>query len=316
MAREATIEPVPWRRRKAAIAFVAGGAARDEIAELRADVLRQLVERRGRDLVRIWWGRRSRQCQAAAIVLENAGRTGMLFHAPAGAVGLDSGLQAAVMSGLSRSSLEAGLSLVQAMVNDQDHRDAALLAAAGFDRLARLLYMRRELTGAETMQAREDLTWRRWGQFSEAELGEVIARTYEQSLDCPAMEGVRRIDDVIAGHKSCGTFCPQTWWLAQRGGEPAGCVLANEMSAGRGEIIYLGVAPNHRGHGLGKAMIERALAGAVQCGQQSMDVVVDEANTYAKRLYEAAGFRRRDVRIAYAMLQKRPRFTSNGRPCG
>jgi len=303
MSEGARIEPVPWAKRRSAVAFVGGGAARDEIAELRSRMLRRLVEGRGPQQTRLWWARRGERCTAAAVVLESTGRTGMLFQPPGGAPGVDAAMQMAVTGGVARAALAGGLSLVQSLIEEQDRQDAALLQRVGFFRLARLLYLRRQFTGAETIIDDARLSWRSYGQFSEAELGALIARTYERSLDCPALEGVRRIEDVIAGHKACGKFCPAMWWIVQRAGSPAGCVLVNETPTDGAEIIYLGVVVEHRGHGLGRALVAWTLAEARRRGRTAMDVVVDDANVYARRLYDAAGFQQRSTRVAYALLQ-------------
>ena len=35
------------------------------------------------------------------------------------------------------------------------------------------------------------------------------AGSYQETLDCPAMSGMRAVEDVIEGHKSVGVFDPQ-----------------------------------------------------------------------------------------------------------
>lgn len=51
-----------------------------------------------------------------------------------------------------------------------------------------------------------------------------------------------------------------------------------------------GVAPERRGHGLGRAIMEEVLALARRRGTVSMSIWVDEPDTAARRLYESLGF--------------------------
>ena len=84
-----------------------------------------------------------------------------------------------------------------------------------------------------------------------AQFVQAIARSYEQTLDCPALSGARDIQDVVEGHKSVGIFDPQLWSVLLRGDEPLGCLLLAEIPARNGiELVYLGLAPAARGRGL------------------------------------------------------------------
>ena len=56
-------------------------------------------------------------------------------------------------------------------------------------------------------------------QIGEQRIGAVVTRTYEGSLDGPQIEGVRAIDDVLAGYRASGPFSAERWLVASRGGE-------------------------------------------------------------------------------------------------
>ena len=58
-------------------------------------------------------------------------------------------------------------------------------------------------------------------------------------------------------------------------------------------LAELYVMPDRRGQGLGRALMDEALAQARLRGADSMDIGVDEPDTAARRLYESLGFTNR-----------------------
>lgn len=56
------------------------------------------------------------------------------------------------------------------------------------------------------------------------------------------------------------------------------------------------VAPVHRGHGIGSAMIERLLADSVAAGVALIEINVDEGDVDAQRFYRRHGFATGDPR--------------------
>jgi len=202
-----------------------------------------------------------------------------------------------------QDALRSGLSVVQALLLPDAAPDVAMLESAGYRRLAELIYMRLNLASAPAPRDDPELTWRDYQQFEPAELAEVITATYEGSLDCPALCGLRRASDAIAGHKATGIFRPQTWWIVEQNGRPAGCALLNDSKTdGVCELVYLGVVPSFRGRGLGRTMLRRAASEARASGRIAMTLAVDSHNIYARRLYDGEGFRVTGRRFAYAMF--------------
>ena len=58
-------------------------------------------------------------------------------------------------------------------------------------------------------------------------------------------------------------------------------------------LAELYVAPGQRGKGLGRALMDGAMALARERGADSMEICVDEPDTVARRLYESLGFTNR-----------------------
>lgn len=77
-----------------------------------------------------------------------------------------------------------------------------------------------------------------------------------------------------------------------------GFVLARE-AAGEAEILTLAVAPAARGKGLGRALLQAALANARRLGAETMFLEVGVDNPAALALYTALGFTKVGGRKAY-----------------
>ena len=273
--------------------------------------MQQMVAKAGSAAARLWWARADRTTLAVALVIEGAGRTSMLFFSPPDAPGVDRQWLVRLIGEISRDAIEGGMSLVQALIEPTDSEQEAVLTDSGLILLAELIYTKRDLLSCPpgAQGAREDLIWRNYKQFTEVELGEVISQTYMDSVDCPALRGVREMSDVIAGHKCSGVFCPEAWWIAARADQaaPAGCILVNDsVKAPTADIIYMGVVPEFRRQGLAAAMLERAVLQASERNREGISVAVDARNDYARRVYEQSGFVEIHRRLAYVELRPRP----------
>jgi len=72
-------------------------------------------------------------------------------------------------------------------------------------------------------------------------------------------------------------------------GEVLGYVVA-WFVAGEGEIANLAVAPAGWGGGIGRALLDAALAEAAHCRVESVYLEVRDSNVRARRLYQSRGF--------------------------
>jgi GNAT superfamily N-acetyltransferase len=299
------IEPVPPSAVAETLRFVVGGTRRDIPVALRAEAYERMIRHCGGRYF-LWWGRRDGRCLAASLVVAGAGGVGMQFHCPPQAPGVDASIIPLVMRLASGRALEQGISFVQSLVQPARQVDVGLLEAGGFQRLAELVYMSLDLAGPIQPDGLIDCQWRTCGQYDESELATVIRGTYDQSLDCPALYGLRALPQVIEGHKASGVFNPQSWWIVDVADRPGGCVLVNDSpSAGDCDLVYLGVVAGSRGRGLGRAMVRHAARWAQRQRRVFMTVAVDSSNTYAMRIYEAEGFRQTERRLAYILSPQR-----------
>src|SRR6185369_11999011 len=106
-----------------------------------------------------------------------------------------------------------------------------------------------------------------------------ILRSYEGSLDCPALNGKRSIEDVIEGHKSTGIFDPALWHLATEHGEPRGVlILSPALHTESMELVYLGLSPEARHRGLADAFMRLAVKSTAQNQRKELSLAVDSRN--------------------------------------
>ena len=253
--------------------------------------------------MQLWWAARDGEPCAVAAVLESPGKTGMLFFCPPQADGVDREALEDLLRAVSRKAVDKGLSMIQKLLTDGPHPESDVLRAAGYGRLAELVYMRRDLAEPAAGRIDPQLTWRRYGQYDLAELSRLIEATYEESQDCPELSGVRRVGDTIAGHKAAGRFSPRSWWIASLGGRAAGCVLVNDSAIpGAAEVVYVGVTKPFRRQGVGRALLRQSIAHARERRHWELALAVDSRNIGAIKLYESEGFRSADRRVAYVML--------------
>ena len=199
-----------------------------------------------------------------------------------------------------RVNLRNGARLIQVLIEPQAPQTlVAALEQAGFEKLALLAYLRRHVRPEEcNAPLPPDLAWRRYWRLRHNQFARTILATYEESLDCPGLVGLRTVDDAITTHKNTGLFTPRAWHLAMANGEPAGVVLLNNVQ-GRGDVIYLGVVPGRRHRGIGQALVMRAVRDTAAMGLPQIGLAVDVANTPAMRLYEKTRFQETRRRLAY-----------------
>ncbi|MGN6366779.1 MAG: GNAT family N-acetyltransferase [Phycisphaerae bacterium] len=222
------------------------------------------------------------------------GRTAMLFgpglsEHPEAAKGTEAAIGAVLAD-----AREAGVVLVQSMMEPADAAGKTVFAAAGLSQLATLTYMERKPpVHAPAYTVPADVRILPYSAETHALFGEAIVRSYEQTLDCPALSGMREVEDIIAGHKGAGGhFDPQLWGLVVNGeGKALGCLLLGEIAARNClETVYLGLVPEARGRGLGRVLMQRVLSIASRRGYEVTTLAVDAANAPAVGLYRRCGY--------------------------
>jgi GNAT superfamily N-acetyltransferase len=228
------------------------------------------------------------------------GRTAMLFGPSQSEHPETASATAAAVAAALEDARAHGVLLVQALLEPADAAGKTVFAAAGLTHLATLTYMERKppLQPPE-FSLPHDVQLEPYCAATHALFCDAILASYEHTLDCPALSGIRSIEDIIAGHKAVGPFDPQLWCVIRVNGTPAGCLLLAEVPARRAlELVYLGLSPAMRGRGLGRLMMRRVLAIAARRHFDVATLAVDANNVPAVRLYRRAGYASVGQRVA------------------
>ena len=195
---------------------------------------------------------------------------------------------------------ERAVDLAQVLLDPAETAALRVFTECGFETLAELIYLDREVRRAGDDSLREGYTWDTYSPATHADFAHTVASTYAGSLDCPTLNGRRAIEDVLAGHKSAGEFDPNLWFLLRDAADnPIGVLLLNRSTRTDAlELVYLGLAASHRGLGLGDAMMRHAQATAARIGSRSLSLAVDSKNAPALALYRRHGMSRVCTRMA------------------
>ena len=79
-------------------------------------------------------------------------------------------------------------------------------------------------------------------------------------------------------------------WIAEEGGEIAGCIGIVASTPVVAQLRWFLVDPSARGTGLGRRLLNEAVAFSMACGYHSIVLWTVSALTAAAHLYDAAGF--------------------------
>ncbi|MBA4067352.1 MAG: GNAT family N-acetyltransferase [Isosphaera sp.] len=115
--------------------------------------------------------------------------------------------------------------------------------------------------------------------------GETDALVFSSLATLP---GCRDLMHAIVG---LAGFCPPATWIAARAGCCVGSVQGVLDASGFGGVQNLGVVADHRGLGLGRALLLKALDGFAAAGARRAFLEVTATNAPAVRMYRRLGFR-------------------------
>jgi ribosomal protein S18 acetylase RimI-like enzyme len=195
------------------------------------------------------------------------------------------------------------------VVGEDDGYSSELNSRCGFPKLAELAYLFAETTpmpghGRE-MRRLGSLDFVSFAGDYPQRLAELLEQTYVGTLDCPGLDGVRSMPDVLDGYRAQGRHAPSDWYFVREKGDDVGAlILADHPGYGNCEVVYMGVIPQARGRGFGEQMMRFALEVAAQRGAERLVLAVDAGNTPALAAYRRVGFLQWDRRIVYARLQQ------------
>ena len=284
-----TFQRVAERDHTAALGVLLTGGSRG--AEAAVAHFKAFAVEQGLSLEHLWSANRSGRCIAAALVVPNAGRTGMLFVSPVRRRQMVP-IVAELVRQFCGSIRETPLVLVQALLDPGQTLEAEAIERAGACRLAKLIYMQRRADlPLEDLDLPEGMHALEWSERHRRLFERAIEQSYEGTLDCPGLVGLRSVRDVIEGHMAAGEFDPAMWTVVMAGDCPAGVMLLNGVPQREAvELVYLGLAPRWRGRGLGGRLLKRAIGLAARRGARHVILAVDQNNAPAVHLYRSLRF--------------------------
>lgn len=219
-----------------------------------------------------------------------AGNTGVLW--PPGVAAIDDrpAVSRQLMQAADRHFATANVAIAQVVSKDCPPETRVALNEAGYATLTELLYLARD-TQSATHLPDSPLSFEPFDPERPARLGKLIEATYRETLDCPALGGVRAIEDVIAGYRATGVFSPDRWLIATAAEQDVGVLLLTDHPATDSwELIYMGVTPEFRGRGWGSLIVQHAIAIASYFGRSRLVLAVDVINQPAIDVYEGHDF--------------------------
>jgi len=298
-----SIDPTDASARTEALTLLAASAPPEDREAYLTETSRMVLE--DPSLVHLAVARDGSQLTACSMAMRQPGCLGVVWPPVAAAPrALDDRLDE-VMRGLLRASrdwlADRGTVMAQVILPAVDEHQRRQLEAERFFHLADLLYLG---CPAERFPAAEPILPMAFSPYC-AEMHDRFARvvdaTYEGTRDCPQLNGVRAIDDVLAGYRASGVFRPELWSLFQHGEHDVGCLfLADHPRHGNVELVYMGLLPQWRGRGWGASIVRQAQWVARRLQRERLVLAVDAENRPAIDAYAACGFEAWDRRTVYA----------------
>jgi len=277
----------------------------EEQRELRVATALDLVRKQGLDPAGILVARNERALVGVMLCLPLPGASGLVWPpqvvAGPGSITIEDQLVQHGMAWLRQNRAK----LAQALLVSSEAPLAAPLERNGFVHVTTLWYFRHHLDRPLPWRSgSDDLTYQAYEDDRDL-FHDTLLASYEATQDCPELSGVRDIDEIMEGHRTQGSHDPERWWLVRKEGRPVGVLLLAELrDSPCWDVAYVGVVAGARRQGLGRRVMQKALAEARRAGAQQLTLSVDERNRPAWDLYHGLGFEPYDQREVFLAIWK------------
>jgi ribosomal protein S18 acetylase RimI-like enzyme len=234
-----------------------------------------------------------------------------LVHPPALVLGEPEATADRLLARVVELLAERRVRLAQALLETDAGSDAERLVRGGFHRAADLLYLVLQLPLAALQPpVAGDLQLEAYRESQFERLACLLEATYVDTRDCPALNGLRPAQEVLAGHRAIGRFDPGLWAFARHQNQDVGCLLlADHPASGQYEVVYMGLTPAARGRGWGHELTRHAATLAQAAGRRQLVLAVDADNAPALKTYAAAGFAAWDRRSVFLRVTGAPKYS-------
>ncbi len=193
-----------------------------------------------------------------------------------------------------------GISIAHSLLGTFDHASIELFESAGFTKLATLQTMEWKNNTSKTNTINtSEIQFIDASKVSKVDLCKILEQTYEGSLDCPSIYGLRKVEDIFEGHRGVDGYDPALWFLIHLKNKPVGVLFLHQPKGQQFlELDYLGITPWARRSGVGQEAIKHAVNQAIDRRCNQILLAVDDTNEPAIRLYEKAKFHNLSKRVA------------------
>jgi mycothiol synthase len=196
--------------------------------------------------------------------------------------------------------------MAQMLLETVTAEEEQILKEGGFDYLTDLLYLVCPEDEFPHDNLRSPLEFEAYNPQNHDRLARIVDTTYQETLDCPKLNHVRQLDDVLEGYRATGEFSPSRWLIVRYENRDVGCLLLADHSQYENlELVYMGVIPAVRGLHLGSDIARHAQLVARQAGRPRLVLAVDASNRPAIAMYASVGFRAWDQRRVYYRVLSR-----------
>jgi ribosomal protein S18 acetylase RimI-like enzyme len=199
--------------------------------------------------------------------------------------------------------------LVQCLLTLSETVRATSLLRCGFHYVTELHYQRHFLEDLPPASW-PGLAFQLYEPSQQQRLADLITATYVETLDCPELNGVRSMEEVIEGHERTQPGQPPLWWIEQEKAQDVGVLLLQPVTAENvWDVVYMGVLPEVRRRGLGRRIMHFALHQAKEAEIQALQLCVDARNLPAVRLYNHLGFVPWEVKALFLAILSEEKST-------
>lgn len=280
------------QRRQALAALVTRPAMTPNDVQRSVDLLLHYADSHGLSLEHCLMALQEDRCTAACLCVDAPGRTSSVFL-PAGCdrpAAADATIQ--LLKEASRQAHTRGIQFLQGMVAPECAHESAVYRQAGFEELTQLIYLEADSTRPLTLsRPAPAVTWTAYRPETHQSFADTVLGTYEDSLDCGSLNGIRDIEDILASHRGVGEFNPDLWLLGTLADRPVGVILlAHLPDRWSYEVVYMGLLKAWRGRGFATTLLHRAFELARAAGILTVTLTVDERNDPALKLYRRFRF--------------------------
>lgn len=234
-------------------------------------------------------GKRNNGLAAATWAQSHPGRVATLWG-PQFVGAYDKEIADELIKAATNAARKLDVALLQSILPCKHSQSAKSLIAAGFIHAAELIYLEWAPTDIHGDPSPE-IRFESYHPHECERLAKILNETYQGTLDCPQLDSIRSLEEIIEGYRATGDYDPKLWLFARTKTQDVGVVLlTNYASTRQMELIYMGVVPSARGLGYGAVLLRHAQRLALENRSEKLLLAVDAANVPALKIYRAAGF--------------------------